>query len=157
VTAHAPTERRDDVGRTKRIHSVSVLIPTYRDAQLLQKSLPVLLNNPPDDLEVVIMNNDPPQDVRRAIGDYADHPRVRLVEMGFEAGFARAINRGIRESSGGLVMFCNADLFPTAGYLAEIVSFFREHPPPARRSANCSATTSRPIDLRTLSIPRGWR
>jgi GT2 family glycosyltransferase len=128
VTARAPTERRDDVGRTKRVHSVSVLIPTHHDAHLLQKSLPVLLSNPPDDLDVVIMNNDPAQDVRGAIGEHADHARVRLVEMGFEAGFARAINRGIRESSGKLVMFCNADLFPTATYVAEMVSFFEQHP-----------------------------
>ena len=38
---------------------------------------------------------------------------------GYEAGFARAINRGIRESSGELVMFCNADLFPRP-YLVEM-------------------------------------
>jgi GT2 family glycosyltransferase len=44
--------------------------------------------------------------------------------MGYEAGFARAINRGIRESSGELVMFCNADLFPSPDYLSEMVSFF---------------------------------
>ena len=33
--------------------SVSVLIPTYKDADLLRKSLPVFLENPPDDLEIV--------------------------------------------------------------------------------------------------------
>jgi GT2 family glycosyltransferase len=119
---------RTDARPTERAHSVSVLIPTYRDAYLLQKSLPVLLGNPPEDLEVVIVNNDPAQDVRRAIGEYADHSRVRILEMGFEAGFARAINRGIRESNGDLVMFCNADLFPTETYLTEMQRFFGEHP-----------------------------
>ena len=128
MTARAPAGHRGDVERTQRAYTASVLIPTYRDAHLLRKSLPVLLSNPPDDLEVVIMNNDPSQDVRGALGEYADHARVRIVEMGFEAGFARAINRGIRESSGDLVMFCNADLFPSATYLAEMVSFFEGHP-----------------------------
>jgi GT2 family glycosyltransferase len=115
-------------GRDRAEPSVSVLIPTHRDAHLLQKSLPVLLRHPPDDVEIVIVNNDPLQDVRNAIGESADDPKVAIVEMGFEAGVPRALNRGIRESSGGLVMFCNADLFPSVTYLAEMQRFFDEHP-----------------------------
>ncbi len=106
---------------------VTVLIPTYRDAHLLRKSLPVFLQNPPRELEVVILNNDPSQDIRASVGDDADDPRVKIVEMG-ESYFSRAANRGIRESSGGLVMFCNADLFPTPTYLDEIMGFFDAHP-----------------------------
>lgn len=107
---------------------VSVLIPTHRDAYLLRKSLPVFLRHPPDEVEVIVLNNDPSQDVRSLIGENADDPRVTIVEMGFEAGFSRAINRGIRESGGGFVMFCNADLFPSGTYLAEMLTFFDEHP-----------------------------
>jgi glycosyltransferase involved in cell wall biosynthesis/GT2 family glycosyltransferase len=106
----------------------SVLVPTYQDAYLLKKSLPTLLRNQPAEIEVLILNNSPMQDVRASISESADDPRVRIVEMGFEAGFARAINRGIRESAGGLVMFCNADLFPTATYIAEMLRFFEARP-----------------------------
>ena len=48
--------------------------------------------------------------------------------MGFDAGFARAINLGIRETSGEFVMFCNADLFPTSAYIPEMVRFFARRP-----------------------------
>jgi len=82
----------------------------------------------PGEIDVIVVNNDPSQDVTAAIGDHADDERVRIVEMGWEAGFARAINRGIRESSGELVLFCNADLFPTSTYLTEIVAFFDLRP-----------------------------
>jgi GT2 family glycosyltransferase len=108
--------------------SVSVLIPTHHDAHLLRKSLPVLLRHPPDEIEIVIVNNDPSQDVRSSIGENADDPRVTIVDMGFEAGVPRALNRGIRESNGELVMLCNADLFPSTTYLAEMQRFFDEHP-----------------------------
>ena len=108
--------------------SVSILIPTHEDAHLLRKSLPVFLTNAPGAVEVVILNNDPPQDVRAAIGERGADPRVRILEMGYEAGFSRAINRGIRASSGELVMFCDADLFPSAGYLSELLSFFERCP-----------------------------
>src|SRR4051794_1001456 len=106
---------------------VSVLIPTHSDAHLLRKSIPTFLEHP-GAVEILVMNNDPSQDVAAAIGEYAADARVRIVEMGWEAGFARAINRGIRESSGDLVMFCNADLFPSPAYLAEMVAFFERRP-----------------------------
>lgn len=107
---------------------MSVLIPTYRDAHLLRRSLPVFLEGPPEEVEIVVLNNDPAQDVRAALAGWADDPRVRLVEMGWEAGFARAVNRGIRETSGELVMLCNADLFPSPTYLTELLGFFETHP-----------------------------
>jgi GT2 family glycosyltransferase len=106
---------------------VSVLIPTHSDAHLLRKSIPTFLEHP-GEVEILVMNNDPSQDVAAAIGDYAGDEQVRIIEMGWEAGFARAINRGIRESSGDLVMFCNADLFPSPTYLAEMVAFFERRP-----------------------------
>ena len=105
-----------------------MLIPTHHDAYLLRKSLPTLLTNPPDGVEIIILNNDPSQDVAGSIGASGDDPRVTIVEMGFEAGFARAINRGIRESTGEIVMLFNADLFPSATYLAEMHEFFANHP-----------------------------
>ena len=120
-----PSRSAPPAGRSPR---VSVLIPTYKDADLLRRSVPTFLANPPDEVEIVVLNNDPSQDVGGALGDHRDESRVRVVEMGWEAGFARAVNRGIRETSGEFVMLCNADLFPTPTYLAEILSFFQAHP-----------------------------
>ncbi len=113
---------RDSNGAT-----VSVLIPTHSDAHLLRKSVPTLLDHP-GEIEVIVINNNPSQNVAAAIGHYAEDERVRIIEMGWEAGFARAINRGIGASSGELVLFCNADLFPTSTYLSEIVAFFDLRP-----------------------------
>jgi GT2 family glycosyltransferase len=86
------------------------------------------LAHAPGEVEIVILNNDPPQEVAAAIGEHAADDRVRIVEMGYEAGFAHAINRGIMESSGEFVMFCNADLFPTAEYLSQMQAFFERRP-----------------------------
>lgn len=107
---------------------ISVLIPTHHDAHFLRKSLPALLASGDEAIEIRIMNNDASQDVRATIGAYADDPRVRVLEMGFEAGFACAINRGIRESTGELVMFCNADVFPSPSYISRLRGFLNEHP-----------------------------
>jgi GT2 family glycosyltransferase len=111
-----------------KLPKISVLIPTHQDAHLLQKSLPVFLGAEPSEVELLVLNNDPGQDVGSAIAPYDSDARVSIVEMGYEAGFARAINRGIRSSSGELLMFCNADLFPSDDYLAEMVAFFGRRP-----------------------------
>jgi GT2 family glycosyltransferase len=90
--------------------------------ELLARSLPVFLRRPAD-IEVVVINNDPSQDlVKWFESHFGTVPRV--IEMGYEAGFARAINRGIEISRGEFVMFCNADFFATEQYLDEIVRFF---------------------------------
>jgi GT2 family glycosyltransferase len=110
------------------VSRVSVLIPTHGDVELLQRSLPTLLDDPAADVEVIIVNNDPQQDVRAAIGEYASDRRTVIVEMGFEGDFPRAVNRGIERASGDLVMLCNADLFPSPTYLSTLQEFFDRRP-----------------------------
>ena len=105
-----------------------MLIPTHGDANLLAKSLPMMLADPTADIEVIIINNDPQQDVRGSIGGYALDSRITIVEMGYEGDLPRAINRGIRHATGDLVMFCNADLFPPPEYLSTMLEFFNHHP-----------------------------
>ena len=106
---------------------VSVVIPTHGDVDFLRRSLPTLLGDPAADVEVIIVNNDPQQDVRGAIGDFASDPRTTIVEMGFEGDFPRAVNRGIERATGELVMLCNADLFPSPTYLSTLQEFFDRH------------------------------
>lgn len=107
---------------------VSVLIPSYRDHQLVERSLPRILSSG-DDLEVVVLNNDTAQlaqlrDIVRAIGD----SRVRIVELEHKAGFTRAINAGIETTGGEFVFFANSDLFVSDSYVDEILRFFAGHP-----------------------------
>jgi GT2 family glycosyltransferase len=101
---------------------ISVLIPTHRDMHLLKKSLPVFLASP-QKFEVVVINNDPSQNVREWLDSHFDD-HVKVIDMGWEAGFVRAINTGIRQTTGEFVMLCNADLFLSPTYADEILSFF---------------------------------
>jgi GT2 family glycosyltransferase len=106
---------------------VSVLMPTHQDMHLLERSLPALLRRSADELEVIIINNDPSQNVR----DWAQsrlEREVTVLEMGYPSGFARAVNAGISASGGEYIMFCNADLFTSEAYVDEMLSFFEVHP-----------------------------
>jgi GT2 family glycosyltransferase len=98
---------------------------------LLAKSLPVILEHDSHDTEVIILNNDPSQAVASWLEvtlGIETGGQVHVVEMGFDAGFARAINRGIALSRGDLLFICNADLFPSPSYIELMCSFFEGHP-----------------------------
>lgn len=98
---------------------------------LLSRSLPVLLGQTGCELDVRILNNDPSQDVRAWLeSTFAekDRARIRVVDMGFDAGFARAMNHGISTSEGDFVLLCNADLFPAIDYIDRMLAFFAAHP-----------------------------
>jgi GT2 family glycosyltransferase len=98
--------------------------------QLLARSLPVFLGRPASELEIIVVNNDPAQDVPgwlESTFGAEDRARVRVIEMGFDSGFARAMNRGISASSGEFLLICNADLFPSSSYVDEMLHFFAAH------------------------------
>lgn len=114
---------------------VSVLVPCYRDAHLVTRALPRLLEGSRCKLEVVLLNNDVDQlermrDLVVSLGD----ARVRLLELEHGVGFAKAINTGLAATTGGIVFFANSDLFIVDGYLDELVSFFERRP-----SAGCAS------------------
>jgi hypothetical protein len=98
--------------------------------QLLAKSLPTFLESNAGKVEVIILNNDTTQDVASWLATDLGITggRVRVVEMGSDAGFARAINRGIGLSTGEAVFICNADLFPAPTYIDVMCAFFEAHP-----------------------------
>jgi GT2 family glycosyltransferase len=130
----SPSDRRSRRPRpSSAMTLVSVLVPTHQDMHLLERSLPAFLRRRPNELEVIIINNDPSQNVR----DWAQsrlEREVTVLEMGYPSGFARAVNAGVSASSGEYVMFCNADLFVSESYVDEMLSFFEAHP-----RAGCAA------------------
>ena len=58
----------------------------------------------------------------------ASAPWARIVEMGDNCGYARAVNRGIRESVGEFVVALNPDLTVAADAFAVLHRWMREHP-----------------------------
>jgi GT2 family glycosyltransferase len=108
---------------------VSVLVPSYKDADVLERSLPRIVARSTGGLEVVVLNNDAAQltRVRDLVSDLHD-PRVRVLELEDAAGYCKAINAGIAATDGDLVFFANSDLFVADGYLDTIARFLEAHP-----------------------------
>jgi cellulose synthase/poly-beta-1,6-N-acetylglucosamine synthase-like glycosyltransferase/peptidoglycan/xylan/chitin deacetylase (PgdA/CDA1 family)/spore germination protein YaaH len=100
---------------------VSVLIPCFNEEKVIVSSAQRILQSDWINIEVLILDDGSTDgtadEVRRA---FADDPRVRL--LSFEnGGKARALNRGLAETKGAIIVALDADtLFPkdTIGLLA---------------------------------------
>jgi GT2 family glycosyltransferase len=110
--------------RETRPGIVSVLVATYRDLELVERALGVFADAP--NIEVFIVNNDPSRDVQGWASER--FPDARVIDMGFEAGYSRAINAGIAASRGEFVLLLDSDLFVSASYVPEMLSFFAARP-----------------------------
>jgi GT2 family glycosyltransferase len=94
--------------------SLAAIVPVWNGRLLLEKLLASLAQQtlPADELLVVDNGStDGAPEVARARG-------ARVIEMGRNAGFAAAVNRGIREARAGWIAVLNSDVELAPDYLA---------------------------------------
>jgi GT2 family glycosyltransferase len=97
--------------------SASIVIPNWNGRALLVRLLERLAaqTRPPE--EVLVVDNgstDGSAEAARALG-------ARVIEMGSNAGFARAVNRGVGESAGAWIGVVNNDVEPREDWLERLL------------------------------------
>ncbi len=94
--------------------SLSVVIVAWNSATDLARTLPALAAELGPEDEVIVVDNDSGDDP----GGVAARslPRVRVVSMKRNVGYAAAVNRGVAEAGGELLVLLNPDAMPEAGF-----------------------------------------
>lgn len=110
--------------RTEELPTVSVVIPVYNDASGLQRCLEGLLDQtyPTDKFEILVVDNGSEDHPEAVVSRF--EPARLIVEP--TRGSYAARNRGIREASGELVAFTDADCIPTDTWLERGISHLIE-------------------------------
>ncbi|HZB26865.1 MAG TPA: glycosyltransferase family 2 protein [Vicinamibacterales bacterium] len=107
--------------------ALSIVIVSYNARRELAGCLDSLDAHPPGlTAEVVVVDNASPDgsaDVVEARG-----PRVRLIRLARNAGFAAANNVGIRATSGDLILLLNSDTLVGPGSIDTLAARLRAHP-----------------------------
>jgi glycosyltransferase involved in cell wall biosynthesis len=115
-------------GQTPPVHSLvvptSVVIPCHNSLRFLPETVASVLAQTDADLEVVLVDDGGTDDLAGWVGAQRDD-RVRLVRQD-NAGPSAARNRGIAESTGGLVAFLDSDDVWEPSFLAELVPLFED-------------------------------
>jgi GT2 family glycosyltransferase/glycosyltransferase involved in cell wall biosynthesis len=105
---------------------VSAVVISFGTRELLGRSLEALESQADVTLETIVVDNGStdgsPELVRECF------PRVKLLELGENTGYARANNLGIDAARGRAVLLLNSDCFLARGALAELVSALERHP-----------------------------
>ena len=106
--------------------SVSIIIVSFNAAADLERCLASLHAAPPSTPHGIVVVDNGSTDGSVAIArTWAD---VRVVEVGSNAGFARANNIGIRESRGDAILLLNNDTIVPPGAIDRLVDELNRHP-----------------------------
>ncbi len=103
---------------------VSVVIPCYSQAHLLPEAIESALAQRGATVEIVVVDDGSPDDVRAVVERY---PGIRYVRQP-NRGLSAARNTGLRESTGEFLAFLDADDRLLPGALAAGLACFAEHP-----------------------------
>jgi GT2 family glycosyltransferase len=87
---------------------LSIIIVNYKTPKLVIECLQSLQTEQSfDSYEIIVVDNDSGDDSRELICN--SFSNVKWIQMGYNSGFARANNEGIRQSSGDVVLLLNSD------------------------------------------------
>lgn len=96
--------------------NLSIIIINYKSLPLIRDCLnSIYMYRPGLQFEIIIVNNDELQERESQIIN--GYPEVKWVDMGYNAGFARANNEGIRRANGEVVLLLNPDTIIPQGAL----------------------------------------
>jgi N-acetylglucosaminyl-diphospho-decaprenol L-rhamnosyltransferase len=94
--------------------SVSVLIVAWNSSAELRRTLPPLLAELREGDELIVVDNDSPDDSAAVARELA--PAVKIVTMGRNRGFAGGANVGAAAATGDLLVILNPDAMPLPGW-----------------------------------------
>jgi len=105
---------------------ISIIIVSWNIKEMLRKCLRTIFDNREGlEVEVIVIDNDSKDGSAEMIRQ--EFPSVKLIEPGYNSGFARANNMGTAEATGKYIFYLNADTEVTAGSLQTMVDYLEKN------------------------------
>jgi len=106
---------------------ISIIIPTYKEAPYLIKTLDTILVQTYQDFEVIIVDDGLTDEARKKTKSYLiGKNKIKLLKQE-PAGAPAARNRGFRESKGEFLFFCDDDVILKKDALEKMVKALKEY------------------------------
>jgi glycosyltransferase involved in cell wall biosynthesis len=106
---------------------LSIVIPTYNRARLVRRAIESCLNNAPETVEVIVVDDastDPTPEILAAVSD----PRVRTFRLAENGGVCAARRFGVQQASGDWIGFLDSDDELVADGANRLLALFAEVP-----------------------------
>ena len=106
---------------------VSIIIINYKSAKLVIDCMQSIYQQTHQySFEILIVDNDSKDDCKEKV--LAAFPATQWLQTGYNAGFARANNAGIRIANGEYILILNADTIITDGAIDKTISSIKQEP-----------------------------
>src|SRR3989442_541191 len=115
--------------RAEKTPNLSVMVPTYNQADLLRESLRSLLDQklPKEAYEIVVVDDGSTDHTAAVLGEFG--AAVRTVRLPANRGRSAARNEGIHHASGQLVAFVDSDIIVRQDFLTWHLDTYRSNGP----------------------------
>jgi len=134
---------------------VSVILPCYNGARWIGQAIESVLAQTYKDFELLIIDDGSKDNSKEIVASYLCDERMRYIRQE-NRGFSAAVNRGIKESNGGLIGFIGQDDLWMPNKLELQVNYLSEHRDVDLVHSNyCSIDSEgRIIGVRDIKIPQ---
>ena len=114
--------------------NISIIIPNYNGAKLLEKNLPKVLEAvnfyKKGKAEIIIVDDASQDNSVLSIRNYVSSIKneeldTKILENEENMGFSITVNRGVRESSGDVMILLNTDVSPEKNFLEPLLKHFK--------------------------------
>jgi len=106
--------------------SSSIIIPNWNGEQLLGDCLKSLSEQTFKDFEIILVDNGSSDNSLEFVKK--NFPKIKIIKLEKNFGFARAINEGVKASSAEYVIFLNNDTEVDKEWLKNLIDCAGEHP-----------------------------
>lgn len=104
---------------------ISVITPSYNQAQFIERTIKSVLNQHYPELEYIIMDGGSTDGTVEILKKYSD----RIIwKSEKDSGQSDAINKGLRIATGDIVTYLNSDDTYAPGAFEQVIRFFQENP-----------------------------
>ena len=105
---------------------VSIILPVYNQADLLEESVESVLSQQYEDFELIIVNDGSTDGVEEILDKYVSHPKILILTQENQK-LPAALNTGLAHASGEFITWTSADNIMLPTQLEEQVRFFRQN------------------------------
>lgn len=114
--------------------SISVIIPNYNGAKLLENNIPKVvdavecyLEKTKEKGETIVVDDASTDASRSVISNFlSQNSSLKFIENEKNLGFSPTVNRGVKEASGEIVILLNSDVIPEKDFLMPLLAHFEK-------------------------------
>src|SRR3970040_1746291 len=106
---------------------VSVVIATYNMGNYIESAIDSILKQSYQNFELIVVDDGSVDDTEQRMVAYGDNAKIKYIKQENQ-GQPKAKNRGLKETTGAYVAFCDADDLWAPNKLELQLPLFKDHP-----------------------------